>query len=270
MSYQLALVTGASSGIGEAVCELLAEKGISLIMTGRDEKRLAEGKSKLQSQVSVQTYSLNLSQPEERRKLIRIIHEQAPDLVINNAGCGLYGEVLTYSLDEQMNIFKLNAEAVLELTIEAARALVSNNKKGTILNVSSAASFYDFPEFAVYASSKAFVNQFSKSFDFEMQPYGIRVLSFCPGMVATRFKERAEGGYSEDKNENRWGVMTAQFAAQKLFEQIQTGQRLKIVDWRYCFSTVLSYLLPKQWLARRLQKSIQSRIPPRNLIKINL
>lgn len=261
--FSLALVTGASSGIGTALCHLLASKNIPLIITGRDIGRLNALAAELLPFVDVIVFGADLATLEGPAKIIKYMYEYQPDLVINNAGFGLYGEALTYETHEQLEIVQVNATTVLELTLEGARAMISAHKKGVILNVSSAAAKQVFPCLAVYAATKTFVNQVSEALDIELQPYGIRVLSACPGMVSTKFSSRAAGQPMVPKTK---GVMSADFAAKEIWRQINNGKRLHIFDWKTRWATYFSYLLPSSWSAKLLAKNIESRHPPRNII----
>src|SRR5687768_9770759 len=191
--FTLALVTGSSSGIGESVSRLLADKGINLIIHGRKQEKLEEIAKELRQKVQVTIVNADLRYPEGRKTVVDCIHNLKPDLVVNNAGGGLYGEALSHETSSSVNLLELDGVAVLELSLEAARTLVSEGKKGVIINISSAAAFLIFPWFAVYSACKAFVVQFSESFDEEMKPYGIRVLTSCPGVVSTKFRESSGG-----------------------------------------------------------------------------
>ncbi|MBA3722784.1 MAG: SDR family NAD(P)-dependent oxidoreductase [Parachlamydiaceae bacterium] len=263
----LALVTGATSGIGKALCHLLAEKGIALIASGRDVNLLQNLKNDLQSKVNVQLIVADLTKKDERQKLIEQIHTFAPDLVINNAGFGLYGDCLTYQTSEQMQILEVDGVALLEITLEAARSLLSKEKKGTIFNISSAAAFQIFPGMAVYAATKAFVNQFSQAFDKEMEVHGIRILTTCPGMVNTNFQARASHKNSDSAADI--GVMTPEYVAESIWKQIESQKPLTIIDWKYHIMNCVSYLVPTSLIIRIIRKNILNRIQKRNLIKIN-
>jgi hypothetical protein len=265
MNYQLALITGATSGIGKALCYLFARQGIDLIITGRTMCHLMHLKEELGPKVGVQVVACDLEKREERARLIEVIHEKCPDLVINNAGFGLYGEALTYSTSEQMSMLDVNGKAVLELTLESARTLISKNKPGLILNMSSAAAFQIFPTLAVYASVKAFVSHFSQSLDFEFRAYGVRVLTACPGMVDTPFQAKASGNAVLKKEP---ATMSAEKVAELIWRQIKSQTPLVIMDWKYRFLTALSKLIPKNWLATMLSKNILARIKPRKVKKI--
>jgi len=101
--FSLAFVTGASSGLGAGICRLLASKGIPLLITGRNVERLKILADELQMLVPVEIIAADLSIEKERERLIDKIHEHVPDLIINNAGFGLYGPALTYETRQQKN-----------------------------------------------------------------------------------------------------------------------------------------------------------------------
>lgn len=258
MKISLAMITGASSGIGTALCRLLADKGVRLLITGRDQERLETLASELRSKIEVMVFPADLTNLSDRAGLIKKMRLHHPDLVINNAGFGLYGDALSHPTANQLAIFDVNAASVLELTLEAARIMKDNAIKGTILNVSSAAGFLVFPSMSVYAASKSFVNQVSEALDIELERFGIRVLAACPGMVDTHFRERA-GGVSQPPRKN---VMTASFAAEQIWWQIQQRKPLYVFDWKYRVGLFLARFVPKKWLAKLLRKEIEERRAP--------
>lgn len=264
--FGLALVTGASSGIGLELCRLLAANGINLLITGRDEQRLMSLASELQSKVNVKLFSADLAIPDQRKIVIENIHAHAPDLVVNNAGFGLYGDALTYTTAEQMKILEVNGNALLELSLEAARTLITKKRQGTILNVASVAGYYVMPELSVYAATKSFVVQFSRALDFELQPQGIRMLASCPGMVETEFAKRASASFYHDAESLS---MTSKFAALEIWKQIKQGKQIHIFDWKTRWGTYLSKILPVKFMAGLLRSRIASRIPSRPFIPID-
>ena len=127
----------------------------------------------LRSKVSVEIIQADLSKPNERGIVIEWIRQHAPDLVINNAGLAYYNNAINYPTEQQMQILEVNGVALLELTLEAAKAMKATNKPGVIMNVSSVAGFFIFPYFSVYAASKSFVNVFSQSLDYELREEGM-------------------------------------------------------------------------------------------------
>lgn len=256
--FTLALVTGASSGIGQALCQLLAERGINLIMSGRDRSRLEAVAAELRQKVHVVTVYADMADSLDRSVLIKYIHQHVPDLIVNNAGYGLYGDALSFDTKEQLDILEVDGNAVLELTLEGAKSMISHQKKGVILNVSSVAGFMDvMPGMTVYAATKAFVNHMSQSLDFEMKSHGVRVLVSCPGMVNTGFRKRASKGYSVSSGSDS---MTSQFAASQILWQIDSLKPLHVFDWKYRIGAFLArYIVPKKIVAKLLNSSINQR-----------
>lgn len=257
MNFQLALVTGAASGLGKAICQLLAKENIPLVLVSKNElglKALAEDLSQI---VPIESFLCNLSVKDDRAKLVELIHLKQPDLVINNAGFGLYGDILTHSTVSQMDILEVNGNAVVELSIEAARTLLNKKRGGTIVNISSAASFFIYPSFAIYAASKAFVNQFSQGFDAEVKPYGIRVLASCPGQINSGFRARASRDFPQKIDSY---AMTCEKAANLILHQIKIGRSLYIFDWYYRLAVFIArFLIPNRLLQKILRRGISSR-----------
>lgn len=249
LPFHLALITGASSGIGEALSRKLAKQGISLILCGRNLSKLEALAKELRSLVEVEIATAELASRLERKKIIEIIRRRAPDLVINNAGYGLYGEAIAHETEALLDLFEVDAAAVAELSVEAAKTLSTRGIKGAIMNISSAAAFLNFPGFAAYSASKAFVNQFSQSLDYEFSPRHIRVLTACPGLVATDFRRRASGKSSESTSFS----MSAEYAAEQIIKQLSIGKRLNIFSGRYRLGIFfVKYLLPTALVSRFL------------------
>jgi uncharacterized protein len=252
----LALVTGASSGIGAAMCRLLAGKGIALIMTGRDQVKLNALAEELSPLVHVETLIADIAFEKGRLSLVEKIQERVPDLIVNNAGFGLYGPALSHETKELQEIVNVNISALLQLTLEGAKALRAARKQGTILNISSSSDLIVFPGLAVYAASKAFVTQFSRSFDEEMKHYGIRILVSCPGVVDTEFRKRASG--NPEAKTDRYS-MTPSFAAEQLWKQIVKGKQVHAFDWKTRFGVFLArYILPQALVSRILSRKMES------------
>lgn len=244
--FNRALITGATSGIGESLAILLASKGIPLILTGRNQAKLEELKSSLKTQIEIVVG--DLSSKEDRKVLVNKISEFKVDLLINNAGFGFYGEIVEVETDALLEMIELDVMAVVELTAEAAKSMVKNGQKGIIMNVSSVAAFHVLPNLATYSASKAFLNSFSRAVDFELMEKGIRVLASCPGRVATGFQSRASGG--KVKSNDGGLFMTSEFAAKEIWKQILCEKPVHIFDWKYRFSTFMTYFIPTSWAAR--------------------
>ncbi|MBS0603616.1 MAG: SDR family NAD(P)-dependent oxidoreductase [Verrucomicrobia bacterium] len=254
LTARLALITGGSMGLGLALAHALAKRGIPLILVSRSEERLKKAALDLPS--STQIHAADLSHPGDCEELIKLIKKRQPDLIINNAGFGLYGPALSHAVSDQIEMVEVNAKALMQITLEGAKTLISEKKKGTILNISSAAGFFSYPGHSVYAATKAFVNSFSESFDREVHKQGVRVLTVCPGLIDTEFRRRASRNYSLKKNSF---TMSASDAAEMILKKAEKGTALSIIDWRYRFAVFLSSLLPKRLTQAILEKRLQPR-----------
>ena len=252
MNFKLALVTGASSGLGLALCERLSNQGIPLLLTGRDPERLAAAAKTFPS--VVESIALDLS--KDRRPLLELIRKHTPDLVLNNAGCGLYGPALMHPLSDQMDLLEINAAAAIEIALEAARALHSRNRPGVICNISSTAGEIPVPTMALYAAAKACVTSFSQSFDAEMRPFGIRVLVSLPGPIDTGFAAHASNnGFIQ----NSRFALKKEKAARLIWNQIEKRKGIQVIGWRNQLGAALLKLMPRSASNWLLQRSLNER-----------
>lgn len=255
LSYNLALVTGASSGLGRALALELAKQKIPLILTGRNRDALEE----IKKQVGVETtlHVCDLGNRKERQSLLAIIRERVPDLIINNAGFGFYGDVLTHTTQEELDMLEVNCHALLEISIESARSLIAQKRTGTILNIASSASYFNFPHFCTTAATKGFVRQFSQGFDAEVRSQGIRVLVSCPGQIQTDFRRRASRGLSPRPSSMSMPLDTA---VKHIFYQLKKEKSVYIFNWRTRALIFLSRFFPESLIQFHLKKEIASRI----------
>ena len=253
----VALITGASSGLGAALSSVLAGQGVSLILSARNREKLESASSKLPSSTILITADLATS--EGRAALIAIIRQKQPDLIINNAGLGFYGPASEQPFQDLAEMVEVNIQALMELSLAGVEALLKANKKGTILNISSATAFFPYPTFCVYAATKAFVNSFSQGLDSEVKQKGVRVLTVCPGQIDTPFRDKASRHFPQKKNKM---TLSAQHAAELILKAAQKGKPLSVIDWRYKILVGMSRLLPRRVLEAVLVKSLKSRYTP--------
>jgi short-subunit dehydrogenase len=190
LKNKTALVTGASSGIGESIARKLAEAGAQLVLVARSEPvllRLAEELTKTYgSRCTVIT--ADLSRPDCAVQLQREIQSKdlQIDILINNAGVGTYGPFETLSAKAELSEIALNVSAVVELTHAFIPSMLSR-QSGVVLNIASTAAFQPTPYMAVYGATKAFVLSFSEALWAEFHDRGVRVIALCPGPVETSF-----------------------------------------------------------------------------------
>jgi len=245
----LALVTGASGGLGKALAKQFSKKGYRLILSGREEKSLIELAKDYGAEWVVCDLAKDLSQ------LYRVIEEKKPDLLVNNAGFGFYGAFET--LPQQDEMLDVNIKAPVSIAMNYISVLKKAKKPGILLNVSSAAGYFAFPYFATYAASKTFLRNFSEAIDYELKGTGIRVLTTMLGQVDTPFRERASLGQFSKRDRS---VIAVEKAACAIMKQIDKKRGLLIIDWRYRILVFLALFLPKPWLYQLLSRSILKRI----------
>ena len=190
------LITGASSGIGEAFARRLAALGRNVFLVSRSEDKLVTLCNELgrTNRVRAQYCVLDLSQPESPALLFQEAEKRGleVEMLINNAGFGSMGDFVKLDLARDLNMIDLNVKSLVELThlfLGPMRA----RKKGSIINVASTAGFQPVPYMATYAATKAFVLTFSEAVHEENKPYGIEVLALCPGVTETNFFEASRG-----------------------------------------------------------------------------
>jgi uncharacterized protein len=194
---RVAIITGASSGIGEAFARALGARGLRLVVTGRDAGRLAAVAEEVRSsyRVQVDEVVVDLADPEGPGGLKAAVDGLGlePDLLVNNAGAGYIGTFTELPLEAQLATIRVNVEALVMLTGMFLPGMLARGQGG-IVNTSSAAGLQPLPHYAVYGATKAFVNSFSQALWAEVRGRGVSVVAVCPGPVAdTRFGQRAGG-----------------------------------------------------------------------------
>ena len=185
-----ALVTGASGGLGEAFAEQLAERGCNLVLVSRSEHKLQSLAQRLERQwnITAKVLTADLSSSDEVDQLISNLKTRRidVDLLVNNAGFGLFKRFLETPLEPQMEQVDVNVRALVSLTHALAPAMVARNKGG-VINLSSSAGLQPLAGANIYAASKSFVLLFSEALAQELVATDVRVLAVCPGPVATGF-----------------------------------------------------------------------------------
>jgi len=190
----IALVTGASSGIGESLARLLAERGHDLVLVARDRGRLEALAKELEGafHASAQVLPADLTDAEQLATVEARCHDRgAPVAVlVNNAGFGTFGPLHTLDVDTEAREIQLNVVALVRLTHAAAAEMVERGTGG-ILNVSSLAGFQPGPSNATYSATKAFITSFTEAVHEELRGTGVSVTVLCPGFTRTGFQATA-------------------------------------------------------------------------------
>ena len=192
MKYQdmTALVTGASSGLGKAFSEQLAQRRVNLVLVARSEDKLNRLAETLRARqgVRVSVIPTDLSSAQAVDNLIAEVKSQGPriDILVNNAGFGVFLPFLDTSSVLQIQQVDVNIRALVSLTYAFAPGMVAA-RTGGVINVASTAAFQPLAGAAVYAASKAFVLFFSEALALELERTGVTITAACPGPVATPF-----------------------------------------------------------------------------------
>ena len=192
--WQRALVTGASSGIGEAFARRLAADGADLVLVARSGETLERLADNLRAEHGgkVEVLPADLTTGDGRAPVVeRLADDAAPvDLLVNNAGVGTSGAFGEIPVDRELALVDLNISALVTLTHAAVPAM-RRHGRGGVINVSSLSGFQPYPFGATYGASKAFVTSFSKALHTELSGSGVRVLAVCPGFTRTNFQAAA-------------------------------------------------------------------------------
>jgi short-subunit dehydrogenase len=190
------LITGASSGIGEAFARKLAARGRNVFLVSRSEEKLVTLCNELGriNSIRAQYLAVDLSLPESPARLFEESVKRGLDIdmLVNNAGFGSFGDFTKQELARELNMIDLNVKSLVDLTYRFMRPM-RERRQGTIINVASTAGFQPVPFMATYAATKAFVLSFSEALWEENRPHGVHVMALCPGVTETNFFEAARG-----------------------------------------------------------------------------
>src|ERR671915_456174 len=192
--HSTCLVTGASSGIGADVARSLARRGQGLTLVARRAERLDELAGELRSEhgVRVEVLECDLGDARSRERMLAELAELAVnvEVLVNNAGYGSGGRFHELDAEREVEMVRLNVEAVVALCARFVPEMVRRGRGG-VLNVASMAAFQPLPRQATYSASKAFVLSFTEALSADLAGTGVTATSLCPGPVPTEFGEVA-------------------------------------------------------------------------------
>lgn len=254
----VAVVTGASSGIGLELARLLAADGADVVLVARGADRLDKLAQELQDVHDVEAVpvALDLTEPGAPEDLMEEVewHGRHVETLINNAGFGTFGPFVDTPVEETLDLLRLNIGALTHLTALCLRGMVERGR-GRILNVASTAAFQPGPLMATYYASKAYVLHFSEALDEELSETPVTVTTLCPGPTRTGFQESAD--MEQSGLVRRRKLMTAEEVAAAGYRAMLRGKRLeipgignKLLAWSIRFSP--RWLVPKvvEWIQK--------------------
>ena len=243
-----ALVSGASSGIGEAFARALVRRGQSVVIVARRAERLTQLSQELGGEQRALAIPMDLAQQGAAARLFEQLTGRgiAVDLLVNNAGIGTTGRYVLEPPQTTAGILALNVGTALEL----ARAFLPGmleRRRGAVINVCSMSAFQPVPFLATYAASKAFLLSWSESLAEELRGTGVFVQALCPGLVPTEFQHRA----GTDKVAfNAAPKMAAELVAEASLRALETRALVVIPAWRDRLTVQLQRFLPRVLVRR--------------------
>jgi hypothetical protein len=243
------LITGASSGIGEAFARRLAAQGENVLLVARSEDKLASVCNELgrTHNVKAQYVALDLITGDAARELFEEAKRRGLEVetLINNAGFGSMGDFTSQDLERELEMIDLNVKSLVALTHYFLKPM-RERKKGTIINVASTAAFQGVPYMATYAATKAFVLSFSEALWDENRAYGVHVMALCPGVTQTNFFAAAH----TDKPPMRV-MQTPEEVVDTALRGLRRGKSHIISGWTNYLTTESERLVPR-WLVARI------------------
>jgi uncharacterized protein len=251
-----ALVTGASAGIGVAIARQLAGHGAKLILTARRRERLDALAAELAASHHAETRIIvaDLNSPDSPQKIFASTEAAGipVDILINNAGLGHYGEFYKLDPDHECSMVRVNCEAVVRLSRLFIPRMVER-RRGWMLVVASTASFQPIPYDAVYAATKVFDRFFALALAAEVERFGIKITTLCPGTTETEFFDISGGGGVF----RRFGLQSADEVARKAVVALARGRRTIVPNFKGAFTAFLTRFVPTTTITAMLEKAIR-------------
>jgi short-subunit dehydrogenase len=260
ISNRLAIITGASRGIGRALAVALAKSGCGLLLTALEGDELSTLSQEIRRKfsVNVDTMAVDLSEPESQKNLIDWIRkcETPPDILVNNAGLGYLGRFEDSEWSRIEKTIALNISALIHLTYDLIPVL-KRRPNAKIVNISSGMARLPYPGLAVYGATKGFVSSFSESLASELAGSTISVLCFHPGFTMTSFIGSAGMDMSKIP---KILIHTPEEIAAKILKAIKKDKQWAYSDFVTRFSAGLGTILPSR-LKTSILKDLFWRLP---------
>jgi uncharacterized protein len=256
----IAIITGASSGIGEEFARQLASRGYDLVLVARRKDRLAKLAETLHDVHGVECVPVeaDLSQPSGRD---RLAHALTPDktrveMLVNNAGFGTHGFFYETDLQRELEMIDVNCAAPVHLTKRVLPWMLER-KKGYIVNVASLSAFTPGPVMAMYYATKAFLLSFSEALWEECRDTGVNVLALCPGPVRTEFQRSA--GISPKARSSGTAPLPVERVVDDALRALFDGKRVVIPGYQARIAATLSRLMPKSRALKTVRRIQEER-----------
>lgn len=260
MARPLALVTGASSGIGEELARIFAREAWDLVLVARNTGKLTALGEELRAAhgTESQVVGVDLGDPAAPEAVWKALGDRSLDALVNNAGYGVAGPVAALPMASELGMFQVNVMALVALTKLALPGMVARGS-GRILNVASTAAFQPGPFMAGYYATKACVLSYTEALAEELRGTGVSATCLCPGPTGTDFFRRA--GLEGVTYVARLGLMPAREVAEAGYRGMMARKPL-VVTGRLNRLLVFAVRLVPRRLAVRITRELQKRRQP--------
>lgn len=257
MSHPLAVITGATSGIGAAYAERMAADGYSLLLTGRRDAELSAVCERLRHcyPVDVEYRILDLAETGQREALVQeVTLLPRLDALINNAGYAEDGRFGDINWSRHQALLDVHVQSTLQLTHAALPNLI--RAQGLVINLASVASWLPTPHSALYGPTKTFVRAFTETLALSYRHEGLRALAVCPGFTITDFHARLGlDPASVYKRQGLTRAWSARAVVDRSFKDLARGRVLSVQGWNYRLIVAVLRHLPVRWLHGALARS---------------
>ena len=240
-----ALITGASSGIGAEFAAQLAGRGMHLILAARRKDKMTELATELNTRHGTRCHivAIDLAAPDASRRLFEEIRRLAVDveLLVNNAGIGLIGQIESTSPEDVRRLLNLNLLTLADLTYRVLPGMLER-RHGAIINLSSQAAFQPVAFMATYAASTSFTLHFSEALWAEVRGRGVTVMALCPGVTRTDFFDKAGApGWLE-----KHASVTPTKVVRKALRAMEKRRQYVVPGWKNYLLTLLVRLMTRR------------------------
>lgn len=254
------LVTGASGGVGKEIAGIMAKKKWNLVLVARSADKLKELAAELikENGVQVKECPCDLSKENAAHEIFDFCEAQGVkiDLLINNAGAGLYGASIELG-DKALGMLKLNILALTQMCTVFGKDM-AERKSGSILNIGSIAGNQPTPMFASYAASKSYVLNYSIALRHELGPYGVNVTCVQPGYIRTQFDNNCGIVSEKYKKFSYKNGMSAYAVASRAVKAVMKKRSYVRAGFTNKVAAFMSGLVPKNFLAWCISNSMKS------------
>jgi short-subunit dehydrogenase len=261
---QTALITGASSGIGQALAQRFARAGFNLVLVARSADKLKTLAATLAKEHDIKAWvaPADLAQPGAAQKLAAAMKRarRPIDVLVNCAGVLEHGRFTDMKTTRHRELIDLNVTALSELLAHFLPPMLARGR-GRVLNVASIAAFQPIPLLATYAATKAYVLSLTESLSEELQGSGVSITTLCPGITATSMLDKARASSAELGGLPAFVVGSAEDVAAEGFEACMKGEVIRVPGVLNQAAMLAGRATPR-WLLRRFSGALVRRMKP--------